>query len=306
MWRYSFRRVILTIPTLFAVATFVFFAMRLVPGDPATIMAGDFADAQTLARIRHEWGLDRPLPVQYAVFMGNVLRGDLGRSIRSGLPVTTEILRRFRVTLTVAVASTLVAIVVGGAAGIVGAVRPYSGWDYGSMVFALLGVSTPIFWSGLLLMLLFSLALGWLPTGGIGSARHFVLPALSLGFFGAGVIARQTRSSLLETLGQDYIRTARAKGLSGGRVIFRHALRNSLIPVITVVGLEFGRMLGGAVLTETVFSLPGLGSYLVVSVSQRDYPVVQGIVLFLGASFMVVNLLVDLAYALVNPQARVS
>ncbi len=304
MWHYILRRFILIIPTLGAVVTFIFFVMRLVPGDPAVIMAGDFADAETLAQIRHEWGLDRPLLVQYGVFLTNLIQGNLGKSIRSRLPVLTELSRRFRITLLLALLSILVALVIGGLMGIVGAIRPYTLWDYGSIGIALLGVSTPIFWSGLILVLFFSLKLGWFPTGGIGSMWHFVLPTLSLGFFTAGIIARQTRSSLLETLQHDYIRTARAKGVSESRVIALHALRNGLIPIITVIGLQFGRMLGGAVLTETVFSLPGIGSYLVVAVSQRDYPVIQGIILVFSTAFILINLLVDLTYVVVNPQAR--
>lgn len=304
MWHYILRRFILIIPTLGAVVTFIFFVMRLVPGDPAVIMAGDFADAETLTQIRHEWGLDRPLLVQYGIFLTNLIQGNLGKSIRSRLPVLTELGRRFRITLLLALLSILVALVIGGLMGIVGAIRPYTFWDYGSIGIALLGVSTPIFWSGLILVLFFSLRLGWFPTGGIGSMWHFVLPALSLGFFTAGIIARQTRSSLLETLQHDYIRTARAKGVSESRVIALHALRNGLIPIITVIGLQFGRMLGGAVLTETVFSLPGIGSYLVVAVSQRDYPVIQGIILVFSTAFILINLLVDLTYVVVNPQAR--
>lgn len=267
-------------------------------------MAGDYADAETLAQIRREWGLDRPLVVQYGVFLSNLVRGDLGVSIRSRLPVVAEIGRRFQVTATLAVTSLAVALLIGGAAGITGAVRRYTFWDYGSTVFALLGVSTPIFWSGMILVVLFAVRLGWVPTGGTGSVMHYVLPAFSLGFSAAGVIARQTRSALLECLEQDYVRTARSKGLHERAVLYRHALRNSLIPIMTVVGFQFGRMLAGAILTETVFSLPGIGSYLVVAVAQRDYPVIQGIVLTMAVSFMMINILVDISYAMANPQVR--
>jgi peptide/nickel transport system permease protein len=302
MWRFIIQKLILAVPTVLAVVAFVFLAMRLVPGDPAVIMAGDFADAATLQRMRSEWGLDRPIPVQFGIFVTNLVQGDLGNSIRSRQPVTSELARRFTVTLTLAVASIGIAIAIGLSAGIVGAVRPYTLWDYGSTVLALVGVSMPIFWSGLLLIILFSLQLEWLPTGGIGSWRHYVLPSVSLGVFAAGVIARQTRSSMLESLAQDYVRTAKAKGLRPRDVILKHAFRTSLIPIVTITGLQFGRMLAGAILVETVFNLPGLGSFLVTAIAQRDYPVIQGIVLVFAISFTVVNLLTDLLYPLLNPQ----
>jgi peptide/nickel transport system permease protein len=302
MWRFIIQKLILAVPTVLAVVAFVFLAMRLVPGDPAVIMAGDFADAATLQRMRSEWGLDRPIPVQFGIFVTNLVQGDLGNSIRSRQPVTSELARRFMVTLTLAVASIGIAIAIGLSAGIVGAVRPYTLWDYGSTVLALVGVSMPIFWSGLLLIILFSLQLEWLPTGGIGSWRHYVLPSVSLGVFAAGVIARQTRSSMLESLAQDYVRTAKAKGLRPRDVILKHAFRTSLIPIVTITGLQFGRMLAGAILVETVFNLPGLGSFLVTAIAQRDYPVIQGIVLVFAISFTVVNLLTDLLYPLLNPQ----
>jgi len=302
MWRYLLQKLVLTVPTVLAVVAFVFLAIRLVPGDPAVIMAGDFADAETLQRLRTEWGLDRPLPAQFGIFMGNLAQGDLGDSIRSRQPVTQELARRFAVTLTLAVASIGIAVAIGLAAGIISAVRPYTAWDYASTIIALAGVSMPIFWSGLLLIILFSLQLGWFPTGGLGSWRHFVLPSFSLGIFAAGVIARQTRSSMLETLSQDYVRTARAKGLRMRAVVMKHAFRASLIPIVTITGLQFGRMLAGAILVETVFNLPGLGSFLVTAISQRDYPVIQGIVLTFALSFTVVNLITDLLYPVLNPQ----
>jgi peptide/nickel transport system permease protein len=222
----------------------------------------------------------------------------------SELEVVEEIQQRFRVTLTLAFAAIGVAIVVGMTAGALGATRAYSLWDYGSMVVAMLGVSTPIFWSGMLLILLFAVMLGWLPSGGADEWSGFILPAVSLGFFAAGIIARQTRSSMLDVLRQDYVRTARAKGLPVRRVTVRHALRNALIPVVTIVGLEFGRMLGGAILTETVFSLPGLGSFMLTAIAKRDYPVVQGIVLWLAAVFVLINMLVDITYAALDPRIR--
>ncbi|HXF82311.1 MAG TPA: ABC transporter permease, partial [bacterium] len=296
MRAYLTRRLLVAVPTLLAVTVLIFVAMRVLPGDPAVLLAGDFATPETVAALRAKWGLDRPLPVQYAVFFRHLLRGDLGTSIVSDLPVREEIVQRFRVTLALAFGAIAVALALGLTGGILAAARPYTVWDYGSMAAALVGVSTPIFWSGMLLILVFAVRLGWLPSGGAETWQGYVLPALSLGVFAAGVIARQTRSAMLEVLGQDYVRTARAKGVPEARVIAHHALRNALMPVVTIVGLEFGRMLGGAVLTETVFSLPGLGSFLIVSIAKRDYPVVQGMVLWIALAFVVINLVVDLLY----------
>ncbi|MBI4278402.1 MAG: ABC transporter permease [Armatimonadetes bacterium] len=304
MWQYIARKLLIAVPTLLAVSLIVFTVIRLIPGDPARILAGDFATPETVAEIRAQWGLDRPLPVQYGVYLTRLVRGDLGRSIVSGQPVRREIVRRYQVTVGLAVLGSLVAIAMGVLAGVMGATRPYTAWDYGAMALALTGVSTPIFWSGLLLILLFAVTLNWLPSGGVGSPTHYVLPAVSLGYFTAGVVARQARSSLLEVLGQDYVRTARAKGLGERAVVYHHALRNSLIPVITVIGIQFGRMLGGAILTETVFSLPGMGSYLILAIGQRDYPVVQGVVLTFAASFVLINLAVDMGYAFLDPRIR--
>jgi peptide/nickel transport system permease protein len=302
--QYLTRRVLLAIPSLLAVTMLIFIALRSVPGDPAVLLAGDFATPEMVAEIRAKWGLDRPVVVQYGVFLKNLVRGDLGRSIVSDLSVGEEIVQRFRVTLVLAFAAIGVALVIGLTAGMLGATRSYTWWDYGSTIVAMLGVSTPIFWSGMLLILLFAVALGWLPSGGADSWKSYILPAVSLGFFAAGIIARQTRSSLLDTLRQDYVRTARAKGLPNARVAITHALRNALIPVVTVVGLEFGRMLGGAILTETVFSLPGLGSFMITASQKRDYPVVQGIVLWLALVFVLINMLVDIAYAALDPRIR--
>ncbi len=301
---YLARRALLAVPSLLAVTLLIFLAVRAVPGDPAVLLAGDFATPETVAGIRAKWGLDRPLVVQYSVFLAHLLRGDLGRSIVSEAPVLDEILQRFRVTLALAAAGLLVALLIGLSAGLVGATRPYTAWDYGSMIVAMLGISTPIFWSGVLLILLFAVTLGWLPSEGVESWRSYVLPALSLGFFAAGIIARQTRSAMLDVLRQDYVRTARAKGLPAPRVVLRHALRNALVSVVTIVGLEFGRMLGGAIVTETVFSLPGLGSFLITSIGKRDYPVVQGIVLWLAVVFVALNMLVDTGYAALDPRIR--
>ncbi len=304
MTAYLARRALVSGGTLLAVTVLVFLAVRAVPGDPAVLLAGEFATPDTVASIRAKWGLDRPLPVQYGRFLQGLAHGDLGRSIISELPVRDEILQRFHVTLALAVAALGVALGIGVSAGMLGATRAYSAWDYGSTAMAMLGVSTPIFWSGMLLILLFAVVLGWLPSGGVGSWQGYVLPAFSLGFFAAGIIARQTRAALLDTLRQDFVRTARAKGLAERRVLGVHALRNALLPVVTVVGLEFGRMLGGAILTETVFTLPGIGSFLILAIAKRDYPVVQGIVLWLALAFVLINMLVDVCYAALDPRAR--
>ena len=282
----------------------VFAIVRLIPGDPARLLAGDFATDQIVDELRQRWRLNDPLPVQYAVYIGGVLRGDFGRSITTSTPVRPELVERFLRTLELAGAGIVLAAVIGGAAGIVSAVRRSSLTDYVATALALTGISTPIFWSGLLLILLFSVRLEWLPAGGTGSGRHLVLPALSLGLFGAGVLARQTRSGMLEVLGQDFVRTARAKGLPERSVVVKHALKNALIPVVTVLGDQFGRLLGGAILTETVFAWPGMGRYLIEAISQRDYPAVQGAMLVFAAAVVAVNLLVDLSYGLLDPRVH--
>jgi peptide/nickel transport system permease protein len=282
----------------------VFAIVRLIPGDPARLLAGDFATEQIVDELRAKWRLNDPLPVQYATYVGGLVRGDFGRSISTSTPILPELTERFLRTLELAVAGILVSIVIGGAAGIVSAVRRSSLIDYAATALALTGISTPIFWSGLLLILLFSVRLEWLPAGGTGTLRHLVLPALSLGLFGAGVLARQTRSGMLEVLGQDFVRTARAKGLPERVVVVKHALKNALIPVVTVLGDQFGRLLGGAILTETVFAWPGMGRYLIESISQRDYPAVQGAILVFAAAVVLINLLVDLSYGMLDPRVR--
>ena len=297
-------RLITGVPTLLAVSLLVFGIVRVIPGDPARLLAGDFATEQVVDELRHKWRLDDPLPVQYATYVGGLARGDFGRSITTSTPILPELTERFLRTLELAVAGIVVALAVGGAAGIVSAVRRSSLTDYAATALALAGISTPIFWSGLLLILLFSVRLEWLPAGGTGTLRHLVLPALSLGLFGAGVLARQTRSGMLEVLGQDFVRTARAKGLPERVVVVKHALKNALIPVVTVLGDQFGRLLGGAILTETVFAWPGMGRYLIESISQRDYPAVQGAILVFAAAVVIVNLLVDLSYGMLDPRVR--
>jgi|ERR1700730_6461746 ABC-type dipeptide/oligopeptide/nickel transport system permease component len=304
MLRLCLTRCLAGIPALLLVTVLVFTVVRLIPGDPARILAGDFATDQAVAELRQRWRLDRPLPVQYAAYVAGLARGDLGRSTATSLPVAGELGERFLRTLLLAGAAILVATLVGVTLGILSATHRASLLDFAATALALAGVSTPIFWSGLILILLFSVELPWLPAGGTGSFAHLILPAVSLGLFGAGVIARQTRSSMLETLGEDFVRTARAKGLTERIVVYKHALKNALIPVVTVLADQFGRMLGGAILTETVFSWPGMGRYLIEAIAMRDYPVIQGIILVFATSFLVVNLLLDISYALLDPRVQ--
>ncbi|HEV3345628.1 MAG TPA: ABC transporter permease [Methylomirabilota bacterium] len=304
MLRLCLTRCLAGVPALLLVTVLVFTVVRLIPGDPARILAGDFATDQAVAELRQRWRLDRPLPVQYAAYVAGLARGDLGRSTATSLPVAGELGERFLRTLLLAGAAILVATLVGVTLGILSATHRASLLDFAATTLALAGVSTPIFWSGLILILLFSVELPWLPAGGTGSFAHLILPAVSLGLFGAGVIARQTRSSMLETLGEDFVRTARAKGLAERIVVYKHALKNALIPVVTVLADQFGRMLGGAILTETVFSWPGMGRYLIEAIAMRDYPVIQGIILVFATSFLVVNLLLDISYALLDPRVQ--
>ena len=304
MGTYVARRVLLLLPVLLGVSLASFGLFQLIPGDPALVLAGEEATEETLARIRQEYGLDRPLPVQFAVYLGNAVRGNLGISIQSRQPVATLIRQRFPFTLKLAFLAILVSAALGVVAGVVAATRRNSPVDVAALLGSLVGISMPIFWLGLLAILVFAVRLRWLPAGGTGTAAHLVLPALVLGAASAAVIARMTRASMLEVLRQDYVRTARAKGVSGRAVVFRHALKNALIPILTVFGLEFGYNLGGAVLTETVFSLPGVGRLIVEGIFARDYPVVQGAMLVVATTFVLVNLLTDVAYALVDPRIR--
>jgi ABC-type dipeptide/oligopeptide/nickel transport system permease component len=299
---YVLRRLVLAVPTLVGVTLVVFALIRLVPGDPARLVLGLQASEEEVQRLRVQLGLDQPLPVQYARFLVRLLQGDLGRSVVTGEPVLREIGARLPATVQLAVTSTVVATLAGVAAGVVSATRQYSWWDYAVMTVALFGISLPVFWLGLMLMLLFSVHLRWLPAGGYGTPAHLVLPTVTLAAFSVAIIARMTRSSLLEVLHQDYVRTAWAKGLSSRAVVLRHALKNALIPVVTVIGLQFGGLLGGAILTETVFAWPGMGRLLVGAIVARDYPVVQGTVLVFAALFTLVNLAVDVLYAYVDPR----
>ncbi|MCS7197554.1 MAG: ABC transporter permease [Candidatus Bipolaricaulota bacterium] len=310
MLSYIIRRLLLAIPTLLGVTFLIFAVVRLQPGDPALEIAGQGATEEILRAIRQELGLDRPFMVQYLDFLEKLLRGDLGKSLKTKEPVASKVWGRFLNTLELTVAAMVVAVIIGFTAGIISALRPYSIWDNISMIGALFGVSMPVFWQGIMLMLIFSLWLpqwlGWgLPATGRGTIWHVILPAITLGTTSAAIIARMVRSTMLEVLRQEYILTAQAKGAPQISVIFKHALRNALIPVVTVVGLAFGGLLSGAVLTETVFAWPGIGRLIVEEgILTRDYPIVQGAILIVALAFVVVNLLVDLLYAYIDPRIR--
>jgi dipeptide transport system permease protein len=335
MLRFLFTRVALIIPTFIGMTLLAFFLVRLVPGDPIETMAGERGiDAARHAQLVHEYGFDQPILVQYGIYIGRVLHGDLGKSIITQAPVISEFGALFPATVELAVCAIVFALVIGIPAGIVAAVKRNSVFDHGVMATSLTGYSMPIFWWGLLLILLFSVQLGWTPVSGRldvqyyiepktgfllvdalmsddkGSFKsaltHLILPAIVLGTNPLAVVARMTRSAMLEVLGEDYIRTARAKGLSPYRVIAVHALRNALIPVITVIGLQVGVLFTGAILTETIFSWPGVGKWLIEAINRRDYPVLQGGMLLLGVVVMLVNLLVDVAYGVINPRIRAS
>lgn len=299
---YVLRRILLLVPVLIGVSLVSFGLLQLVPGDPALILAGEEASEEVLIRIRQEYGLNRPLPVQFVSYLRHAVVGDLGISIQSRQPVATLLGQRFPFTLKLAFLAILVSATLGVIAGIVAATRRNSPVDIAALLGSLVGISLPIFWLGLLAILVFSVKLRWLPSGGAGTFAHLILPALVLGAASSAVIARTTRASMLEVLRQDYVRTARAKGVSDRLVVYRHALGNAMIPILTVFGLEFGYNLGGAVLTETVFSLPGVGRLIVEGIFARDYPVVQGALLVVATTFVLVNLLTDIAYAYFDPR----
>lgn len=296
---------LLLIPIVIGVSFLVFGALYLVPGDAIdSMLAETGASAADIARLKREFGLDRPFAEQYATFVSRAVRGDFGRSLRLRIPVTDALAEQLPATLELTFAALLVSVVIGLGLGVVAAVRQGSWVDTLAMVVSLVGVSMPIFWSGLLLIFLFSLRLGWLPAAGTGGWRALILPAFTLGFSGAAIIARVTRSSLLEVLGRDYIRTARAKGLTERVVVLRHAMRNAMIAVTTIVGLQFGALLGGAVVVEVVFGRQGIGFLAAESIRQQDFPLVQGTVLIASLAFVLVNLLVDLSYGLLDPRIR--
>lgn len=304
MLRYLVRRILLTIPVLLGVATLVFSLIHLVPGDPAQAMLGDGASPQDIAELRKSLGLDEPLLDQYATFLRQAVTGDLGRSFRTGQPVTTMIVERLPATAELALAAMAVAIVIAIPLGVIAAVRRGTAADYGAMTFALAGVSIPNFWLGPVLAIIFAVELGWFPVSGRGTLAHLVLPAVSLGLALAAILARMTRASLLDELRELYVRAARARGASRTAAITAHALRNSLVPLLTIVALQFGAVLTGAVITETIFAWPGIGRLLIQSIGFRDYPMVQGCILLIAVTYVSVNLITDLLYGVLDPRIR--
>lgn len=306
MFRYIVKRIIGVIPTLILVVTFVFLFVRMIPGDPARLVAGEQATQEDVEIIREELGLNKSLPSQYVTYVTGLFKGDLGTSLRTKRPVTTEVSNRYantvRLTLLSLAWSSVAGILLGVWSG-----KNRSKWqDYTGMTLAVSGISLPTFWVGFMLIIVFSVKLKWLPTTGADSFKSLILPAFALGTSVAAVVARFTRSSLIEVLKEDYIRTARAKGLKEKTVIWGHAFRNSMISVVTVIGLQFGYLLGGSVVTESVFAFPGLGSLLIESVNYRDYPAIQSLILIFSLHFILINLLVDILYAVLNPEIQLS
>ena len=296
------RRLLLAVPTLAGVLVVVFLLLYVAPGDPVLEMVGERADSTTIARLRAELRLDEPLPRQFAHYVGGVLRGDLGRSYITGRPILNDVLERFPRTLQLAAAAMLLATLTGVTIGVLSARAPGGWFDRAVLGATYLGISFPVYWVGLILIFLFAVQLRWLPPSGYGSLVFLVLPAVTLGSRSIAFLARMTRSAMLEVLGSDFIRTARAKGLRERAVLARHALRNAMIPVVTVLGLDFGYYLTGSILTETVFSWPGLGRYVVNAIARRDLPAIQGAVLFMSVTFVLVNLITDLVYAASDPR----
>ena len=305
MHRYLIRRLLLTIPVLLGVATLVFSLIHFIPGDPAQAMLGEGAAPEDVAQLRERLGLDRPLLVQYGSFLQGLARGDLGVSLRNDQPVLQQILERMPATAELAFASMAVAVLIALPLGIIAAVWRGTVVDYSAMTLSLVGISVPNFWLGPLLAIVFAVELGWLPVGGRGTLAHLVLPAVTLGAALAAILARMTRASLLEELREPYVLAARAKGVSRTRAVLHHALRNSLIPIVTILGLQFGVVLTGAVITETIFAWPGIGRLLIQSISFRDYPTVQGCVLLIAVTYVGVNLITDLTYGFLDPRIRV-
>lgn len=334
MFSFIIKRLLWAIPTLFGVSLIVFFMVHLSPGDPALALLGDHANKESVEKLREEMGLNKPLYTQYYLFASKAVHGDFGNSFKSKQPVLDEFMERFPATMELALCAMILAIVLGIAAGIISAIKRYSIFDYGSMFIALAGVSMPVFWLGLVLIYFFSVSLGWLPVSGrLGyefyvdnvtgfylidtiladdyaafwdAFKHLILPAVALGTIPMAIIARMTRSSMIEVMKEDYIRTARAKGCSVFQVVMVHALRNAMMPVVTVIGLMLGTLFAGAILTETTFSWPGIGKWIVNAVYQRDFPIIQSATLIIATMFIFVNLIVDLLYALINPKIRLS
>ena len=304
MRSYLVRRLLLALPVVLGVATLVFLLIHLIPGDPVEIMLGETALPADRDALREALGLDRPILEQYGSFLWGLCRGDLGVSLQQRRPVTALIREHYPATLELSLAAMLISLLIALPAGILSGIRQYSFLDHSTMFLALLGVSMPNFWLGPLLIWVFSIQLGWFPVSGKGGLAHLLLPALTLGASMAAIVARMTRSSVLEVLREDYVMTARAKGLPEARIILKHVLRNAMLPVLTVVGLQFGALLAGSIITETIFSWPGLGTLMVKAIQTRDYPVVQGCVLVIALSYVLVNLLTDLLYGVIDPRIR--
>ncbi|HEY3364869.1 MAG TPA: ABC transporter permease subunit [Symbiobacteriaceae bacterium] len=302
MWQYALRRLTHLIPILIGVSVLIFLFVRMIPGDPARLLAGQGATLQEIEMVRQDLGLDKKPVAQYFDYMGKALRGNFGKSMMTRLPVAKEIGLRLWPTVQLATVSMVVAIVIGISAGVVSAVKRNTWWDYTAMVGALIGVSIPSFWLALMLMYLLAVYVRVFPTFGYGTWRHFVMPAFTLGVGAAASIARFTRAAMLEVLNQDYVRTARAKGVQESKVRLKHALKNAMIPVVTITGLQFGFLLGGTVVIESVFQWPGLGTLLVNAVNGRDYPVVQTLMMLFALQFVLINLVVDLLYAVIDPR----
>ena len=305
MTRYLIRRLLLTIPVLLGVATLVFALIHFIPGDPAQAMLGEGASPEDVAQLRARLGLDRPLLVQYGTFLKGAVQGDLGVSLRNDQPVTRQILERMPATAELALAAMFVAVLIAVPLGIAAAVWRGTWIDHAAMTLSLVGISIPNFWLGPLMAIVFAVELGWLPVGGSGTLAHLVLPSVTLGAALAAILARMTRASLLEELQEPYVLAARAKGVSRARAVLHHAFRNSLIPIVTILGLQFGVVLTGAVITETIFAWPGIGRLLIQSISFRDYPTVQGCVLLIAITYVGVNLLTDLTYGFLDPRIRI-
>ncbi|MDV2496037.1 MAG: ABC transporter permease [bacterium] len=304
MRRYILRRIGLLVPVVIGVVTVVFLIVHFIPGDPVEIMLGEQAQAVDKEALRRQMGLDKPLHVQYVDFLARLARGDLGRSLHTKRPVLESIVRRLPATLELALAAMVVALVLAIPLGLLSAYKKDTVVDQGSMLFALLGISMPNFWLGPLLIIVFSLKLGWLPVSGRGSLAHVVLPAITLGTAMAAILARMIRASMLDVIQSDYITTARAKGVRESRVVLKHAFRNALIPVVTIVGLQIGGLLAGSIITETIFAWPGIGRLAIQAINARDYPLVQGCVLVIALGYVLVNFLTDLLYGFIDPRIR--
>ena len=304
MVHFIVRRILQTIPVLFGVIVITFILMYMVPGDPVVSMVGERYDEETIHKLRKELHLDDSLPMQFVHYVSNVLRGDFGKSFITGGPVSEELLIKFPNTLILAVASMIIAIITGLTMGIVSSLRPQSILDKITMLFALAGISAPVFWVGLMLVLFIGVFLQWLPPTGFGGIEYIILPAITLGLRSAAYLARLTRATMLDVLNQDYIRTARMKRLPEWKVILKHGFPNILIPIITVIGTDFGSYLSGAVLTESIFGWPGIGRYALEAILKRDFPVIQGTVLFMALMFILANLIVDIFYGIVDPRIR--